>query len=205
MAELNRQVNQELNAAQEYSALSLWCDLRNFTGFASFFAKQAAEEREHAARITKYLLHRGVSPQLAAIPAPKQACKTLPHLALQAQAMEQANTQGITGGYGPLWPPRISRPGPPSLLYQRAGENRRRPLKWFTACKLPLVPAAFRMWTGISKKTWPPKPKPADWREPARQIRISTAALVPARLLSGTSSLLPDLHRWPYIQVERKN
>ena len=191
LAELNRQVNQELNAAQEYLALSLWCDLRNFTGFASFFAKQAAEEREHAAKSTKHLLDRGVSPQLAAIPAPKQAYKTLPDLALQAQAMEQANTQGINAAYEAAFAAKDF--AAQVLLHwfiNEQVEEEAWAARWLTACKLPLVPAAFRMWTGISKDTWPTKPRQADWREPARQVRISTAALVPARLLSGASSLV---------------
>ena len=99
LAELNRQLNQELNAAQEYLALSLWCDLRNFAGFAGFFATQSAEEREHAAKFTRHLLDRGAAPELAAMPAPKQGYKTLLELALRAQAMEQANTQGIHAAY----------------------------------------------------------------------------------------------------------
>jgi len=99
LAELNRQFNQELNAAQEYLALSLWCDLRNLAGFTSFFAKQSGEEREHAAKIGRHLLDRGAAPELAAIPAPKQAYKSLLDVALQAQAMEQGNTKGIHAAY----------------------------------------------------------------------------------------------------------
>ena len=99
LAELNRQLNLELNAAQEYLALSLWCDLRHLTGFSRFFAQQAAEEREHAAKFSKHLLDRDAAPVLTAIPAPKQAHKTLLEVALQAQAMEQGNTQGIHAAY----------------------------------------------------------------------------------------------------------
>jgi ferritin len=99
LAELNRQFNQELIASQEYLALSLWCELRNLTGFARFFAKQSEEEREHAAKISKHLLDREAAPELTAIPAPKQAYKTLLDVALQAQAMEQGNTKGIHAVY----------------------------------------------------------------------------------------------------------
>jgi len=99
LAELNRQLNQELNAAQAYLALSLWCDVRHLTGFTSFFAQQSGEEREHAAKITKHLLDRNIAPELAAIPAPKQDYDTLLKAALQAQAMEQANTKGIHAVY----------------------------------------------------------------------------------------------------------
>ena len=99
LAELNRQLNQELNAAQEYLALSLWCDLRNLAGFTRFFAKQSGEEREHGAKIMKHLRDRGVAPELAAVPVPKQAYKSLLEVALQAQAMEQGNTKGIHAVY----------------------------------------------------------------------------------------------------------
>jgi ferritin len=99
LAELNRQLNQELNAAQEYLALSLWCDDKNLAGFASFFAKQAGEERGHAGKMIKHLLDRNIPPELAAIPAPKQDFKSLLDVALRAQAMEQGNTKGIHAVY----------------------------------------------------------------------------------------------------------
>jgi ferritin len=99
LTELHRQINQELTAAQEYLALSLWCDAQNFAGFTSFFAKQAGEERGHAAKMMKHLLDRNVSPELAAIPAPRQTFKSLLDVALRAQAMEQGNTQGIHAVY----------------------------------------------------------------------------------------------------------
>jgi ferritin len=99
LTELNRQLNQELNAAQAYLALSLWCDARHLAGFASFFAQQAEEEREHAAKITKHLLDRNVTPELAAMPAPKQDYDTLLETAQQAQAMEKDNTKGIHAVY----------------------------------------------------------------------------------------------------------
>ena len=99
LAEINRQINQELSAAQAYLALSLWCDARNLCGFAGFFAKQAEEEREHAAKITRHLLDRAVTPELAAIPAPKQNYGSLLEAALQAQDMEQANTKGVNAVY----------------------------------------------------------------------------------------------------------
>lgn len=95
IAELNRQLNHELTAAHAYHALSLWCADGNLTGFASFFAKQAVEEREHAEKMTDHLLARGSQPKLDAITAPKQNFKSLLEVAQHAQAMEQANTQGI--------------------------------------------------------------------------------------------------------------
>ena len=99
IAELNRQLNQELSAAHSYHALSLWCADENLIGFASFFAKQSAEEREHAEKIADHLLDRDSCPKLDAITAPKQNFKSLLDVAQQARAMEQANTQGINAVY----------------------------------------------------------------------------------------------------------
>ena len=99
LTELNRQLNCELTAAQAYLALSVWCCNRNLKGFASFFAKQSGEEREHAEKFMKHVHDRGVAPELAAIAAPKQNFKSLLEVVEQAQAMEQANTCGINAVY----------------------------------------------------------------------------------------------------------
>jgi len=99
VAELNRQFNQELAASHSYLALSVWCDVRNLKGFGRFFVKQSGEERGHAERILKHLTDRGIFPEVAGLPAPKQDFKTLLEVALQAQSQEQANTAGINAAY----------------------------------------------------------------------------------------------------------
>lgn len=97
--ELNRQLNQELAAAHSYLALSVWCDVRNFKGFAKYFVKQSAEERKHADRILKHLTDRGETAEVAAVPGPKQEFRTLLEIAHQAQSQEHANTLGINAVY----------------------------------------------------------------------------------------------------------
>jgi ferritin len=92
---LKRQSNQELNAAHGYLAMSIWCSAQNLKGFARFFAKQADEERKHAAKIIDHLINRGVPPELEALPAPKQDFSALLDLVLHAEEMELVNTQGI--------------------------------------------------------------------------------------------------------------
>jgi ferritin len=62
LTELQRQLNQELEAAHKYLALSLWCDDQNLKGFASFFASQVLEEQTHAKKISDHLIDRGVLP-----------------------------------------------------------------------------------------------------------------------------------------------
>jgi ferritin len=99
LSELNRQLNQEFSAAHSYRALSLWCDDQNLKGFARYFAKQANEEQEHAARMTNHLIDRGTLPQLASIPKPTTNFDSLLNVARHAQAMEQGNTKGINAVY----------------------------------------------------------------------------------------------------------
>jgi ferritin len=99
LAELQRQLNQELSAAHGYDALAIWCEDKNFKGFARYFYKQSAEERVHARKFTSHLLDRGVLPELAPIPAPKGKFNSLLEVARQARAMEQANTAGINAVY----------------------------------------------------------------------------------------------------------
>lgn len=97
--ELNRQFNLELAAAHSYLALSVWCDVRNLKGFGKYFVKQAGEERAHAEKILKHLTDRGVTAEVAALPAPKQEFRTLLEVAQQAQAQEHNNTLGVNAVY----------------------------------------------------------------------------------------------------------
>lgn len=99
LTELQRQINHELSAAYAYLSLSLWCEERNFKGFARFFGKQADEERIHARKIIDHLLDRNVLPELTDLAAPKGKFKSLTDVAKQALAMEQANTAGINTAY----------------------------------------------------------------------------------------------------------
>ena len=99
VAELSRQLNHESFAAYGYQAMGLWCEDRNFNGFARFFHKQAGEEREHARKFIDHLLDRGVLPELGALPAPRGTFASLMDVARQAQAMERQNTAGINAAY----------------------------------------------------------------------------------------------------------
>jgi len=95
LSQLQRQLNQELNAAHAYQALSIWCAFQNLDGFARFFAKQSGEERVHAQKFIDHLVDRNAPAVLAALPAPKQEFSSLLEVAKQTLAMEQGNTRGI--------------------------------------------------------------------------------------------------------------
>jgi ferritin len=99
LAELNRQLNQELGSAHNYRVLSFWCEEQNLKGFARHFDKQAGEEHKHANKIARHLIDRRVLPQTGGIPEPKCNFKSLLEAATHAQAMERANTEGINSVY----------------------------------------------------------------------------------------------------------
>ena len=54
-AALNKQVNAELWSGYLYLSMSYDMDNKGFEGFASWFAKQAKEEFEHATRFMKFI------------------------------------------------------------------------------------------------------------------------------------------------------
>jgi len=99
LAELQRQLNHELQSAHCYLSLAAWCDLQNLKGFARYFSKQAAEERVHAQKFVRHLLDRGILPVFATIEAPPANFATLLDVAKRAQSMEQANTAGVNACY----------------------------------------------------------------------------------------------------------
>ena len=99
ISELSRQMNHENFAAYGYEAIALWCEDRNFNGFARYFHKQSSEEREHARKFTDHLLDRGVLPELAALAAPRGQFASLMDVARHTLTMEQENTAGINAAF----------------------------------------------------------------------------------------------------------
>ena len=72
-AALNAQVGMEFLASLQYEAIAAWFKLEGLPRLQAHFAKQAAEERDHAHRFIKYILDAGIGLEIPAIPAPK--CK----------------------------------------------------------------------------------------------------------------------------------
>ena len=58
---INDQINVELDAAYAYQSIASWCsrDSVALLGFAKYYNKQAAEEREHAQKFINYMSLRG--------------------------------------------------------------------------------------------------------------------------------------------------
>lgn len=89
------QANHELFAANSYLAMAMWCEDRDYKGFAKFFYEQASEEREHAQRFFKHLLDRSVCPTVSPMEAPKSEFNSLRNIAEHAQALERQNSENI--------------------------------------------------------------------------------------------------------------
>lgn len=68
---LNKQLNNELDAAQSYLAMAAYCENENYSGFAHFYLQQAEEERFHAMKIYHYLNDRGIHAKISATNEPQ--------------------------------------------------------------------------------------------------------------------------------------
>ena len=58
---LNEQIEKEQKASSVYLAMASWCDQRTLINSATFFYKQAEEEREHMMKIFKFINDTGGS------------------------------------------------------------------------------------------------------------------------------------------------
>lgn len=96
---LQDQLTHELFAANAYLAMSYWCDVQHYGGFARFFAHQTEEEREHADKILRHLADRDVIPAIGALAAPRIDFKSLTDVARLAYDLERENTRGIHACY----------------------------------------------------------------------------------------------------------
>jgi ferritin len=68
---ISQQIGLEFFASMQYEAIAGWFKLEGLLRLSAHFAKQAAEERDHAHRFIKFLLDAGTLPELPAIPAPQ--------------------------------------------------------------------------------------------------------------------------------------
>jgi ferritin len=67
---LNAQIGREYAAAHQYTAIASWYDAETYPRLAKFFYDQADEEREHARKMTDYLLETGQTVRLGEVAAP---------------------------------------------------------------------------------------------------------------------------------------
>jgi len=68
---LNAQVGYEFGASQQYVAIAVWYDTETLPQLATFFYRQAVEERNHAMMLVQYLLDAGEEVVIPGIGAPQ--------------------------------------------------------------------------------------------------------------------------------------
>jgi ferritin len=69
-AALNAQMTKEAHASQIYLSYASWADGNGYEGIANFLFRHAQEERNHMMKILEYILERGGTVKVEAIPAP---------------------------------------------------------------------------------------------------------------------------------------
>jgi ferritin len=70
ITQLNQQIGHEFAAHQQYIAIAVYYDQQTMQQTAQLFFDQAAEERNHAMMMVRYLLDIDAPVQIPAIPAP---------------------------------------------------------------------------------------------------------------------------------------
>lgn len=69
-AALNAQMTKEAHASQIYLSYAAWADGEGYAGIANFLFRHAQEERNHMMKVLEYILERGGTVKVEAIPAP---------------------------------------------------------------------------------------------------------------------------------------
>jgi bacterioferritin B len=68
---LHEQIGYEFAASQQYVAVAVYYDAETLPRLASFFYRQALEERNHAMMMVQYLMDQGVDPDVPGVAAPE--------------------------------------------------------------------------------------------------------------------------------------
>ena len=69
-AALNVQMTKEAHASQIYLSYACWAAGQGYGGIANFLFRHAQEERNHMMKVLEYILERGGTVKVEAIPAP---------------------------------------------------------------------------------------------------------------------------------------
>ena len=69
-AGLNAQLTKEAHASQIYLSYAAWAAGAGYDGIANFLFRHAQEERNHMMKVLEYILQRGGTVKVDAIPAP---------------------------------------------------------------------------------------------------------------------------------------
>ena len=92
---LNEQIGNEFAASQQYVACAVYYDSETLPRLASFFYKQAVEERNHAMMMVQYVLDSGGLPDVGQIVAPQGTFKDIVEPVQLALDQEKRVTEQI--------------------------------------------------------------------------------------------------------------
>jgi bacterioferritin B len=93
---LNEQIGRELGASHAYLAAAFWYDHATFPRLAGLFYAQAAEERDHALMMARYLLDSEIRPDVPAVAAPRGDFKDFVEPLASALEQERKVTDQIS-------------------------------------------------------------------------------------------------------------
>ncbi|MEM8886259.1 MAG: ferritin [Planctomycetota bacterium] len=96
---LNEHITLELHAWYAYTGMSLWFEIHDLPGMASFMKQQADEEMAHANRIIQHLLDRDVHPVLPTIKPASVEYESVKSIFESMLAAEQKVTASIENCY----------------------------------------------------------------------------------------------------------
>ena len=92
---LNAQVARELQASHNYLSMALYLEGRSLEYLATFFHRQADEERAHAMKLVGYLQEVGQTPLVPALTRPKARYTSVADVFKTSLRQEQAVTRAI--------------------------------------------------------------------------------------------------------------
>jgi ferritin len=89
---LNKQIGNELAAAQQYMAAAVYYDSETLPQLAGFFYRQALEERNHAMMMVQFLIDTDQEPVIPGVDAPEMKFSDI--VAPVSMALEQEKRVG---------------------------------------------------------------------------------------------------------------
>ena len=95
VALLNRQIAIEAQASHKYLALAVWCDMKGFSGAATFLYEHSDEERLHMLKMVNYVTDQGGNIAFEGLEKPKSDFKTIQELIRFAYEGEIKVTKAI--------------------------------------------------------------------------------------------------------------
>jgi ferritin len=96
---INDQINMEFLSAYSYLAMAAWCERKSFRGSAAWLRAQSIEERGHAMRLFEFLVDRGATIELKAIPGQQTEWPSLQAIFEQGLKNEEMVSDSINRLY----------------------------------------------------------------------------------------------------------